>query len=342
MGLPTLNKTHQFRPNVAVPAQGSALASNRRILRLIKDALTTTTSWVDDTNTPVVPSNMWTVRYSCDSVTAGTVGDGVDRWAADSNLVWANAGSAHSWIVLRQAAINSTFEILISCEGISVNGNILTIYKSPSAAFSGGTATARPTAVDEQVVLNNTAWGGAGSIDTSTVFHVMKASDGQLWRIISCVANAPNTLWIFDKAASLIGGSWANPCVSLAIGSANTNVCSVANIATAGSAPFAGRGVSAMTLWGTIEAYKSTPSVLNSAQNSPNDLSGTYPFLGIGLVSETASNRGKHGYLIDIWWGLQSVNTGDNYPDAGSPPNYQFAQFGHLIFPWCRVLPQTA
>ncbi len=187
MTLPSLTKTWQFVPNYAIAATGTALGTNRTILKTIKDFLTTDAAeWVDNANIATTAANLWTVRYSCDSVVAGSAGDGVDRWDAITDLVWANAASAHSWIVLRNTAIGSTAELLISCEGSSGSGHVLTIAISPSAGFTGGTTTARPTATDEAVTLNNAAWGGVGTSDTSVKVHVVKSTDGECWRVFAC------------------------------------------------------------------------------------------------------------------------------------------------------------
>lgn len=89
MSLPSLAKTWQFNANNSIAAQGTALADNRRLWRTLKDALIG------------FATNPWVMRYSCNSVTAGTAGDGVDRLTADSNFVWANDTVAHTWYVLR-------------------------------------------------------------------------------------------------------------------------------------------------------------------------------------------------------------------------------------------------
>ena len=146
-------------------------------IRTVKDAL------IAFASTP------WTMRYSCNSVTAGAAGDGVDRITTNANLVWASAGSAHSWIVLRQTGIATNFELLLSCENAHASGTTLMIVVSPAAGFTGGTTTARPTATDE-VVLNAAAVAWAASAVTALRWHLQQSTDGQCTRIITCAAGS--------------------------------------------------------------------------------------------------------------------------------------------------------
>lgn len=337
MALPTLGKTWQFVPNFAIAATGTALGTNRTILLAIKNFLTTDAAeWVDNTNVATTAANLWTVRYSCDSVAAGAAGDGVDRWDSITDLVWANAASAHSWIVLRNAAIGSTAEMLISCEAASANGSNLTVCISPTAAFTGGTTTARPTATDEIVVVNNTTWGGVATVDTSIKLHVMKSTDGECWRVFVCNGGQANTSWIIDKAVAFASGTWTNRMVMYAQGSTGgTNTLTNALLNT--NANVNGRGASTMTMYLAAMYYAST--LANAGVTTANDLSSAWPFMPHQLVSATASNRGFHGYLNDVWYGSTTVATGSTYPTTGT--QHQFVQFGSAIFPYCQVAAQV-
>lgn len=337
MTLPSLSKTWQFIPNYAVAATGTALGTNRTILKAFKDFLTTTSNWVNNANASTTPSNMWTVRYSCDSVAAGTVGDGVDRWDSITDLIWANAASAHSWIVLRNTAIGSTAEILISCENAHVYGANLTVAMSASAGFTGGTTTTRPTATDEIVVLSNGAWGGVQASDASVKLHAMKSTDGECWRLFCCNGGQANTSWLIGKAMAFNESAWTNRMVMYAQGAAaNTNTLTNALLNTA--ANFNGRGASSMTMYLAGMAYAGAQA--NANITSANDLSSAWPFMPQQLVSATASNRGMHGYICDTWYGSTAVSAGSTYPATGT--QHQFVQFGVLIFPWCQVAAQVS
>ena len=91
-------------------------------------------------------NSVWTVRYSCDGTTAGSAGDGVDRWTSTftpSKLVRASNGVAHSWMVLRNAA--SGLEACIDISG-TVDGSGLLSFARVSNPFTSGSTTTRPTA----------------------------------------------------------------------------------------------------------------------------------------------------------------------------------------------------
>lgn len=338
MTLPTLAKDWHFVPNYAVAATGTALGTNRTILKAFKDFITTDAAeWVDETNVATTAMNLWTVRYSCDSVTAGAAGDGVDRWDAITDLVWANAGSAHSWIVLRQTAIGASAELLISCENAQVNGATLTVAISPSAGFTGGTTTARPTATDEIVTINNATWGGVGASDASVKLHAMKSTDGECWRVFVCNGGQANTAWIIEKAMPFSAASWTNRMVMYAQGtSAATSALTNAFLNT--NANFGGRGTSTMSMY--LAAMYYAAGLANANITTANDLSSAWPFMPQQLVSATASNRGFHGYLSDLWYGSATVAAGSTYPSTGT--QHQFVQFGVGIFPWCQVAAQVS
>lgn len=338
MALPSLSKTWQFVPNFAIAATGTAIGTNRTILLAIKNFITTDAAeWVDGASAATTATNLWTVRYSCDSVVAGSEGDGVDRWAAIANLVWANAGTAHSWIVLRNVAIGTNAELLIACSGTSATGSVLTVVISPSAGFTGGTTTARPTATDERIVLSNANWGGVAASDTSVKLHAMKSTDGECWRIFVCNGGQANTSWILGKAIAFNETAWPNRMVMYAQG-ATAASNTLTNVLLNANANFYGVGASAMTMFLAAMYYAS--GLANVNITTANDLSSAWPFMPQQLVSATASNRGFHGYICDTWYGSTSVATGSTYPATGT--QHQFVQLGSLIFPWCQVAAQVS
>lgn len=332
MALPTLTKTWEFKVNQAITATGTALATNRTILKAIKDSLISSSDYVNGANVSTTPANMFTVRYSCDGTTAGSAGDGVDRWSDISKLNWANAGSAHSWMVLRQAAIGSNYEILISCEASAGNGQSLLIAVSPSAGFTGGTTLLRPTATDESVIINGTIWGGVVNTDANVKLHVFKSSDGECWRVFVANGGQINTSWIMEKSKSS-NTSWANRGIALALGAgAATNTLSNNNLYSL--ANFYGRGASAMTMY--LATMSCGPGLLNVLETNPDDLSSDWDFFGQQLFTITAGNKWCRGELNDVWYGSTTIASGDSFPLSVSP-NSQFVQFGSLVFPWCQT-----
>lgn len=316
MALPTLVKTWQYNVNQTIAAAGTALDDNRKLLKAIKDSLLG------------FGSGAWTTSYSCNGITAGTPGDGVDRWTTEADIVWALPG-AHSWYVLKQTNIDANFEVLLECKSSS---QALTIVMTSTATFTGGTTTSRPTATNEVYIKNNGYWGGAPS-DVQQRLHVMMSTDGQCTRIIMCDTNSPKAFWLFDKVSSPVA-NWATPAVGFAYGVSNLGGPAMLSLIIYQSANFKAFGNSAMDLYLTCEGKASAP--LFSSLTVPNDLSADYPLFATALVSETAGNKGRHGRMVDLYYGLSNLSNGDTYPGDGSN---QFAQFGCLVLPWNGSTP---
>lgn len=320
MPLPTPDKTWQYDPNRAMPQQADALASNRKILRQIKTTLIG------------FGSQPWTVRGSSDSVAAGM--DAVDRWDSDTDLVWANAGVAHSWIVLRQTGISATFEICIDLITASANGSDGEIFAS-TAGFTGGSTTARPTAADEARIGQDLVT--ISGTNSDGVLHVMQSTDGQCTRVVLYKANNAVMFWMFDKPKNPVTG-WSNPYVGIVRSNTGSSIMLVTELM--GTANAQGRGSATFNMTLTSEnTGTGANSQIPTAQTFANDFSGEFPLLPIGLYSTTASHRGRHGMLFDMWWGLVSNADADGYPNDGSR---QFIQMGDLVVKWNGSVLVTA
>lgn len=320
MGLPTLSKTWQFNVNNQVTAQGSAIATNRKLLRGIKTALI---------GFGTLP---WAVRYSCDSVAAGSAGDAVDRWDADTDLVWNTSGSAHSWIVLRQTGVSSTFELLISCEAASASGSNVTLVVSTSA-FSGGSTTARPTATDEVVLLSG-QWNS--SFDVAARYSVWQSTDGECTRVVVSQSSTTWGVWLIEKPANP-SSSWTTPYVAMALyantaatintyltGTESAGMARIRSGSTTGKCSLTVEGTSAPIAWDTAFG------------NVANEISGAWDFWPVGFVCLTTGVRGRHGNFTDLFMGSGGVSTLDCYPNDGSN---QFVQLFGLIHPWNGSTP---
>lgn len=310
MALPSLAKTWQYNRNNTVAAQGSATATNRRLMRSLKNALVG------------FGTNPWTLRYECDSVTAGTAGDGVTRWSADANLVGNSAGSAHSWTVLQQTGIGSSFQMCIDLTAATLQ--TATIVFSASAGFTGGTTTARPTATDEQVVVSGSSWGG-GSADQQYRWSINQTTDGQCTRIITAAIGALVSVWVIDKLTSLVTG-WTVPYCSLIYAGATPTLT---NITTTGRARVG--SVNATLQIVTEGTTAATGPADVTWGNIANEVDSSWPFYFAGVAGTTAGARGRLGNFQDLWLGSGSVATGDGYPVTGTN---EFIQVGSLIFPW--------
>jgi hypothetical protein len=324
MTLPTLEKTWQHSANNVIAAQGTPLATNRRILRTLKNLML------------AFGSSAWTTRYSSNGTAPGTgsAGDGVDHWAADGDLIWNSAGSAHSWYVFRQAGITATFEFLISLEGVSADGSILTAYISPSATFTGGTSTARPTATDEIPLRTGAVWGGTSSADSGVILNVMMSTDGQCTRVVINDTSLPSTFLMLDKPKNP-PAAWTNPCFGVWLGAA-TGVPTYSDVS--GAILHLRLSATVTTAFMTQEAFgtSTTARMLGAAAIGANELTGEFPVLPIGIWCDNSPLRGQQGQIFDFWLGYTSVANGDTYPNDATR---QFVQFGVGIHPWNGTIP---
>ena len=168
MTLPTIEKTWQFNVNRNVGALSSNTQVNKQLLLDMKNMLIATSSlgtWTNAAGATITPTNPWTVRYSCNGTTAGTAGDGVDRWQSLSDMnpgqmtgVNSLTSAARSWIVLKNTTLDGggNFQVLFDWLSDTNLGSTFwgdygscVMYVSRTAGFTGGTTTSRPTATDE-------------------------------------------------------------------------------------------------------------------------------------------------------------------------------------------------
>lgn len=310
-----LQKTWQLQINQTVSAQGSVMATDTRLLRTLKNLLVG------------FGSNPWTVRYSCNGTTAGTAGDAVDRWTNDAAIV--RSGGAHSWIVLRQTGIASNFEFCIDCS--NVTSGWLTMVISPSAGFTGGTTTARPTATDEIVLINNTTWA-SGAQDVQHQIHAWQSTDGQCTRVAIWYGGTNMcTFMLFDKPDNPVSG-WTSPSISFIV-NGNATVAATYTGLGSSSGPARGRGTTTITLGLTGESFASSSFLpnLTNIGDTPNESDGTWSQFPIGIASVTTANRGRKGSLFDLWWKPFGLANGTTSPSDASRV---LITMGPFILPW--------
>lgn len=313
MALPTLTKTWQFNVNQLIAYTGNLLDTNRLFHLTYKNTLTG------------FASSPWAMRYSCNSVTAGTPGDGVDRLTTAANFVFGNIGAAHSWYVLRQTGTGSNTELLVSLESASSNGQSAFIAMSPNAGFTGGSTTLKPTATDSVTMYSGTGWLINGT--PTYRLHAQLSTDGQCTRIFNYDGGTTRNVLIIDKPYLPTAG-WSNPVVGFAaVGSAllASYMCSPLGNLSANI-----NGTPSLIM-ATSEGVASQLLSANTACLLANEISGEWPMFPAGIASITTGTRGRHGTFQDLWFGSNNVNSGDTYPNS---PSNEFAQFSNLILPW--------
>lgn len=319
MALPVLELNWLRDINHAIAYAGSVILTNRAWIWALKERLIDT------------PAD-WSVVNSSDGTNTGG-----DRWLTAANLIWAAAASPHSWIVLEAG---DGRQILISLEGASAIGGVWLVAVSVGGLYTGGTASARPTATDEIILI--AASGDNGGRDSGTngvVFHIWHDDSGENTRIAICTGGVVSGYLAFETPVDTVDG-WANPTANIAItANQGTNVLTVANLFDGAS--FKARNVAGS---GTMDMFMSSEG-FNSAGGfegitAANGWSGEWDMWPTGLASNNSGSEGRHGRLADIWYGSSGVNTGDFYPVAPALP--EFVQLGCIILPWENVAIQLS
>lgn len=319
MALPALQKSWQHAVNSA------AYSATADLWYDIKNILTT------------FSFNPWTVARSCNNVAA----DANDNWNSPADVRWNSSSfGIDSWIVLEQAGIPGAvgnFQILLVCwtdTVYSVRGG-MRYWMSPSAGFTGGSTSSRPTATDEIELEAPSTYNQRTVYDWSNVsgqpslrLHISQSTDGECTRIAFYVNSEIQRLLMFEKPKNPING-WANPHFALnACDNGDAASYALLNDSQALSSilnPTGGRA----GVWLTGEGNISGP--IPKFQTYVSDFDNAYPLCPIGLFSSTVGARGRLGELYDCYWGASSLANGTHYPADASR---LWVQHRDLVMPW--------
>jgi len=196
MALPVLVKTWQYNVNQAI-ASGTGSVVTRTVFLAVKNSLK---------GFALAP---YVVRGSGNSV-AGAM-DGVDRWTTIADLVAGTGGTDASWIVLRQTGIGATFDLMILVDNSSSDDTRF-IFITSTLGFTGGSASARPTAADEMVMQGSEPFPGGPGVSLANTaaahkLHVQMSSDGTSLRVFTYAANASDFVMVLDRMTLPIAGA---------------------------------------------------------------------------------------------------------------------------------------
>jgi hypothetical protein len=320
MTMPTPEKTWQFDVNNAVGGTGTALTDYQIAMMNLVKALVE------------MPINPWVVMGSSDSSNAGM--DSVNRWAPAgvwdrTKLVWATAGSAHSWIVLRQAGIFSLCEICIDLNYGNTQAYNATVLMG-FTGFTGGSTTARPTATT--ISLITAQWLYGSNLPFGAYIHAMQSTDGECSRIVIMKEDVPCVFWLIDKPKNPVTG-WTDPVVAITSSNSSTTAMSITHLNDTARANCRIAGTTAACFL-TGEGFSTNLIYENTPYLRPNQISGEITPFPVGLVSETTGVKGRHGELFDIWWGPPGVASGS--PDGTWPDDStkKYWSPDALILPW--------
>jgi hypothetical protein len=333
MALPNHTRTWQFLTN-QISHTGVTLSGNQTHMLAIKEAFKGNGSgWVDKSNASAVTSGNWTVTSSCNGPTGTSGGgansfgnnDNVDRWESILDLGW--AGGNHSWIVLQQSAIAPKFQVCIDLS--QSNSETATIVVSFTAGFGAanggtdGTASARPTATDQQILGTNMWWGGGNNY--GSVWNLLKTDDGYATRLIIFHQGVCAGWWQFEAPDPVVSG-WTNPSVSYAVGHPTypNNLGVIPHAVWKDGTTYHFSKTPGGTIFNSTYVPLGSSNDTASGTSTPelNDLDLGHDFCPMAMWSSTVNARGINGFLVDAFWGWQ-------YGGSGGSGQRQFGKLVH-------------
>lgn len=307
----TNDKTWQLDVNNVIATAGSDDLTNAALMAAIVSAFT---------------------GFALNPPTIKAASNGAGSVGTTFGAIWATAGSNHGWVVLDFGTAELCIDL---ASATSTNTHLATFVFSPSAGFSGGTATTRPTATDEQVLISSAAWGGKNGADEQHVFHSWLSSDGNCARLAIYRANVCVGLMILDTPKNQVSG-WTTPAVCGWLGNAAATPQNTAALWHS-AATLKGR------VTGTAASFYMTGEAANGvlvgqSWGSANSLTSEWPVGNIGLFTLATAKEGRHGEVNDLWWvssGLADADTMDVDDDGDTPANDRdYVVIGDFLFPW--------
>lgn len=331
MAVPTFFRTWQFKVNNLIAVQATnTIQSQLFLFAMMQSFLGTNAGWTDTTGAGLTPAGNWTCVGSSNGVTAGL--DGVNRWVASTNIIFANAGLPHSWFVYQHP---TGPQICIDiCNVSAVNG--ISIVVSLTNPFTGGTILNRPTAVGEDAVLNNAAWGKSNN--TAMAWHMIRSTLGDVY-LLQCANGWATNIWVFSTAIQPVTNFAIPFCVGVAGSSLSVPATTSLNTTLLYNLTFMhARGNTNMLMQPTIERVNAERDpFLPAFSGVPNSLSGEFGVYPWGLTCATAPNIGRMAQVPDIWAGELGFTDGNWY--GASAANRAMVQWGLVVTPWNQSVP---
>jgi len=300
----------------------------------LKDALTNSARGTQGATGAPPAGSLWTVVGSSDSVSANLTGS--DFWTGSfdaTKIVRAAAGTAHSWIVLQSPA---NFGMWLCIDYIA-NDTTMS-FTFATAAFTGGSTTARPTSTKE-IKINETQGTadvslGAVTLNIGHKLNLVRDADGQFYAVKSVPGAACNTdtfmyavvLANRDAADSTGGGQ--------VVGTQVGATTSVPGTTTAtGNTLYASMRTynDVAAIQGSILSYVggSTPNTIDTVTTPATNIGGKMDPLPVFVMSANGGISVR-GSLPDVGFIQRLPGTGT--PSTGTP--YTFFTLGGMALPF--------
>lgn len=349
MVLPAHVRTWQFQPNNVI-GTATATPTNERLLMIgLAGGMLGRNAWLDKDGAASASAGNWTVWGSSDGTGGFGNNDGVNRWDTagvldPAKLIWAAAGVNHSWIVLTQTGIAGSYQVCIDLSNATAtNATIVVSFGTGFGAAAGGTngtATARPTALDQQILISNTSWGGGTNL--GVIWNCAKSTDGKSFRFWAHRSESCIMWYQFDVPDPVVSG-WTSPSVAHAIGqSTTTEQVTTTRFGAANSYSKTPGGTifPSFMAWEGSQSNTSTPAM----QGCANDIDNSNCFRQILLQSTTVNARGINGLMVDQFWANETGQTMVGTRNGEVAPGYvppaanavQWVRVGCFWTPWLK------
>jgi hypothetical protein len=346
MVLPELQKSWQFNvnhlvmPNANAGYQISSEDKDRDAMIWLKNGLK---SWA---------SAPWTVAGSSNGIDEAAM-DGLDRWGGYDNVVWANPG-AHSWIVLTTPAGPAQLCIDLA-SGVS---RVCTFGFSPEGLYTGGSVTARPTAVDEVCAVNKEWLDGTWVTPHKARLHLLQTTDGKVCLFLVCRNGVCIGGWLVFQVTNIEPGwetdadGFDSPYSFVRMYAGTDSVFKYKALTdnallyywkTGSKKAYVGGAGTTFEFQFCAEGIK-LPPVNNSRPigyewGGRNAISGGWPMSAMTMVTQEAGVEGVKGIVPDIYLAATTRPTGTNYEADPHNPTREWVQFGDIIVPWNGSIP---
>ena len=135
------------------------------------------------------------------------------------------------------------------------------------------------------------------------VLHVQQSTDGSSTRWFVMSQGFCQSGGMINKAAD-VPAVWTEPAINT-FGSTNGN----SNWPTIGynENAWTGARVTGTNIGMYISGEGIISGLIGEYFTTPNDLDSSYPIIPMGLVCTAYPYRGRHGRIVDLWWGQTSA-----------------------------------